>query len=332
MLIRLCGSWGIVLAAIVLAGPDSPPAGEVVRFLSQPAEPPTPGAVSVIDGQHVWVGLTYTADGGLSWVARCPPAMSGADFDLGAPCGVANTFFVTANRGWLTGTRSVWMTDDGGLTWRSQVPGRVYAMAFVGNRGWLAAGGAQSVQNYRTEDLGQTWNQCGSLWDLSQVGPWGSASFLDARNGWITVGSYGERGLPYRGGVARTADGGCTWKILWREPRPSGGMGDIRFVDNSFGWVIASFGTLLRTRDGGTHWSPVALPEPDFLQSAYLVSRSRGWIMGGTNEGSVLYYTTDAGAHWHSVSDEDIRANRGMAREIPVGWGEALVLSFQPRR
>jgi photosystem II stability/assembly factor-like uncharacterized protein len=246
---------------------------------------------------------------------------------------MANTFFVTAKRGWLTGTRSVWMTDDGGLTWRSQVPGHIHTMAFVGDSGWLAAGDGHSVQNYRTEDLGQTWNQCGSSWELSRVAPWSSASFLDARNGWITVGSYNDRELPYLGGVARTMDGGCTWKILWRDSDdPGENMGDIRFVDNSFGWLFTYYGRLLETRDGGTHWSPVALPEPDFLQSAYLVSRSRGWIIEGTNEGPVLHYTTDAGAHWHSVSNEDIRANRGMAREIPVAWGQALLLSFQLRR
>lgn len=318
---RHCGSLKLLLLAIWFCpGNGSPSVNDEIQFVREPANTPESGAVSVVDGLRAWVGLTYTADAGHSWVAMRPPPSAIDSFDLGAPPSAATTSFVTAKIGWLTGLDSVWMTRDGGVTWRRQMPGHFRMIAFVGSSGWLAADDGHSVRNYRTEDLGQTWRQCGPLWEPSEVAPWASAFFLDPKNGWMTVGSFDNRRRPYGGGVARTTDGGCTWRVLWRDDDAAENLGDIQFLDAAFGWLFASHGRLLETRDGGLHWKPLPLPTLWSIESAYLVSRTRGWAVGGAEHGSGFYMTSDGGEHWLSVSDAEVRENRGAAREIPVKW------------
>ena len=287
----------------------------------------------MIDSQDAWIGLTYTADGGDSWLSRLPPTSAAADFDLGAPPYAASTFFVTAARGWLTGLRSVWSTNDGGLTWRRDLPGHLHAVAMKGPRGWMGAGDGRVVENYTTDDFGATWKPCGYPWHPSEAAPWSSASFLDAAIGWVTIASYNERELPYLGGVAKTVDGGCTWNVLWRDRGAAAeNLAGIQFVDSTFGWLFASYGRLLQTTDGGSHWKSVPLPNEWRLEGAFLISRTKGWILGSPGSGSGLCYTTDGGAHWHDVSKQEIRRGGGLASELPARWADGFVRALQLRR
>jgi photosystem II stability/assembly factor-like uncharacterized protein len=206
-------------------------------------------------------------------------------------------------------------------------------VTFVGRHGWMDArvGLSARYRNYITDSFGEGWSQCGDPWTMSNVAPWSSASFLDSGNGWVTVGSFDDRELPSHGGVARTKDGGCTWEILWRDDDPSDNLGSIRFVDDRTGWLSVGYTRLLSTSDGGYHWKALRLP-PDFgLEDAYLVSRTAGWIKG-SGYGPALYYTLDAGAHWHAVPYQDLRENRGAAREIPAKWGAAFLLGVNLSR
>ena len=148
--------WIGPLVMVFTAGFDLLATVDVVRFVTEPVGKPPTGMVSVIDSQHVWIGLTYTDDGGASWTARRAPESVAQSF-VDMPSYAEPTYFLTARRGWLTGVDSVWMTDDGGLTWRRQVPGHIHTMTFEKGAGWMAAGNGQSVQNYVTADRGQNW-------------------------------------------------------------------------------------------------------------------------------------------------------------------------------
>ncbi len=200
-------------------------------------------------------------------------------------------------------------------------------MVFVNETGYMAAGDGYSVQNYITADRGQSWTQCGAPWRLSELAPISAVWFLGPRKGWITVADYDERELPITGGVARTTDGGCTWKTLWRDAEGEGEhLAKIQFIDDSYGWLTASYSRLLETHDGGVHWKPVAIPKKWMnLEGSYLVDRSRGWIIGSAADGLALYYTSDGGKHWTSVSQADFLARGGLAREIPPLWGHAFL-------
>lgn len=154
----------------VMIGPGLPATVEVVRFTSQPSAAPVVGPVSVIDGRHVWVGLTYTSDSGASWVARLPADAETRRF-LDIPSYGQSTLFTSVETGWLSGVDSVWMTNDGGLTWRPQVHGRIGGLVLTGKAGWMVAGDSRTSLNYTTTDSGQNWSRCGPQWDYSLVGP-----------------------------------------------------------------------------------------------------------------------------------------------------------------
>jgi len=306
---------------------------DVARFVAHPVGAPATGAASVIDARRAWVGLAYTGDGGASWTGWQVPSTPDVDFDLGVPPIAANTYFVTAERGWLTGTNSVWATDDGASTWRREMPGHLHAVALIGDDGWLAAGDGKSVRNYTTKDAGRTWKQCGPPWEPSEAAPLSSASFLDSTHGWATIGSFNKRDLPYLGGVAKTLDGGCTWKVIWRDSdNPGENLGDIRFVNANIGWLFSYYGKLLETMDGGAHWRTVQLPDDIRLEGAYLESPAKGWVLGSAAGSSGIYYTSDGGVQWHPIPVAEIRNNSGAAREIPPKWSSGFLRILQLRR
>ncbi len=172
--------------AIACLGQDNPPVPETVQFATHPAPGPEVGPISVIDRQHIWVGLSYTADGGVSWVGRFPPSSTHL-FEDTIPPGIQQARFVTENRGWLNGLGRVWVTSDAGLTWSPIFDGHFHMPGFYGNHGWVAVSDGRSVRNYVSKDLGMTWTQCGSDWKLPDGAPFSSISLVDERSGWITI-------------------------------------------------------------------------------------------------------------------------------------------------
>ena len=316
----------LALVLLVIIGYEARATVDAVEFSLAPTKAPVTGPVSAIDRQHIWVGLTYTGDGGISWTERCPPTDL-ADKFLDTPPYGQTTYFVTAAIGWLTGIDAVWATTDTGRTWEPKFRGHFHAITFAGEHGWMAVGDDRAVANYVSPDLGRTWTRCGSSWSLLEVAPLESASFIDAKHGWITIAQYDRLARPLAVGVARTTDGGCAWETLWWDSdRRGNSLAGIQFIDQTFGWLFADHGRLLQTEDGGKTWHRVVLPKPRFnLESAYLVDKKTGWILGSPAAGSTLYYTSDAGETWISVPDLDIRDNRGAAHTIPPLWGDMFL-------
>jgi hypothetical protein len=98
--------WIGALVLLFTVGFVSSATVDAVRFLSEPVDKPVTGAVSMIDPQHAWIGLTYTEDGGASWTAR-RPTESGTRRFADMPSYPEPTYFLTDSPGWLTGvTRS----------------------------------------------------------------------------------------------------------------------------------------------------------------------------------------------------------------------------------
>lgn len=308
-------------------------AGGAARFVAGSARTPETGPVSVIDARTAWVGLDFTQDGGASWRSHVPVAADRGDF-IDMPSGAEPTFFLTARRGWLSGRTSIWMTDDGGETWRSQMAGHFHVITFFKGHGWLGAGDERLVRNYVTSDDGNTWAECGAPWRLSEVAPFNAGMFIDARTGWITVARYDERRRVINSGVARTTDGGCTWETLWwQRPGSVERLGEVQFTDRSFGWLtMISSGALLSTENGGEHWGIVGTPEWIKLWSSYLLDQRHGWILGNTADGPALYTTSDSGRHWTSVSFDDFLAGRRLGREVPPLWGDAFLAKARATR
>ncbi len=302
---------------------------EVLHFSSRPVEKPgVGGLVSVIDAQHIWIGLDYSSDGGATWSGRFPPQDT-EEFDLMFPPQFQQAVFVTSNRGWLTGLRRTWQTEDGGITWSVAFDGgSARSLGHSGRHGWMATWGLNPPTNYITEDLGETWHPCGKPW-TSSAGPLDAAFFVNNRVGWIPVSSFDDQDK--RNGpasLAKTADGGCNWDLIWSDPLAGEDLYGVHFVDENFGWMGAGPQRLLETSDGGLHWRAVQLPRQDFrLEGLSLVNRQTGWVVGSPPPD--LYYTDDGGRRWHVVPDSDLREDREAAREIPPSWGIGLLMKLE---
>src|SRR5581483_8416852 len=136
-------------------------------------------------------------------------------------------------------------------------------------------------------------------------------AFRDAQHGIMGTGwqacanQGGAFGCKPQGTLSITNDGGTTWRVLLRTPRPvvqvtvDGGAERARFDD----------GETIGSRDGGRHWAPVVVPLvtgfagpcPPFT-AAFVI---KGWALCGTqssagNQGKYVYRLTARG--WKRIA------------------------------
>jgi BNR/Asp-box repeat len=316
----------IVLLAMANAFAQAPH-GIPARFEHKSATIPNlPWNVSVIDAAHIWVGLSHTADGGRTWNAFSPPASTSAAFINNVPSELQPTKFITDLRGFLISSEALWRTNDGGDNWSRLFDGRASVIFATKTTGTASVLGRNDLQTqYVSHDAGETWQKCGET-KLSEVLPSGTASFISETIGWSPVALFNEEHRPGRNGVARSDDGGCHWRLLsWYDDDR---VAQVTFGDVHVGWLLpASPGPIARTLDGGIHWKHVGTPLSYFNpEGAYLRDRNHGWIFGSSPElrgdDSGMYFTSDLGDTWQSIRKSDLKLNRGLARDIPLGWDE----------
>ena len=209
-------------------------------------------------------------------------------------------WFTDSLNGWVTGGGwaidggIVGRTRDGGRTWRFES-----GVVSPGGKG-LGLGRAQFRDSLHgcvvaahgrvlgTGDGGASWHPAsdwgwggGRLCDIQFIDPW---------NGWA-AGSL----------IARTEDGGETWRILVRGASENGYLfaNAVHFLDETHGWLVSHGGTLMRSEDGGHSWLPVALPlrdgERPTLWDITFSDASCGWVVG---ERGSIFHTRDSGATW----------------------------------
>jgi len=203
---------------------------------------------------------------------------------------------VTPTSGWaLTRTRLAW-TGDGARSWRTITPravpaARVRGAFFLDQRtGWVVAsartretGSQVQLAVYRTADAGATWSwsSLGTL-DLGGDdaaggyeggGVLAQPSFVDHRNGWVSVLTSSSRYKAHRF-LFRTTDGGATWTRLLRPPDVQRAV----LSSPTRGWAVVmghaaatsgqGRGTpgLYTTADAGRQWQRVGLVPPPSLR------------------------------------------------------------------
>ncbi len=218
--------------ALTAAPPETPASAPGLPLPALSAGAPlTITRIWMADAASGW-GLGYqepgethvlrTGDGGATWTDASPPA--GA-FPLTRPAALfrdAQTAWVAYPAG-MGQAASVWLTADGGDSWR-EIPLPVdagaeeFSPAFFaadGDSGWLLATVGAGMQHaysdlYATEDGGQTWSLVATpsseaaspLMGLPHTG-----MAFRGFTGWVTK----ENGVMDGVAFVSTADGGVTW-------------------------------------------------------------------------------------------------------------------------
>ena len=212
---------------------------------------------AVVGPQPPWLtpqseGALYrTADGGRSWQKVTNNA-------TGLPTAL-DIRFLDSRRGWAVGPKrnSLWITEDGGATWREQQVestayaadwGRFTAPTFLtADEGYLTAGGGYieggrlgRKELYWTNDAGRTWEKR-SEWDGER-----RPVFLTPEAGYIW--EYETRSVKW------THDGGRTWEArVWENNQA--GVEDVHFIDEQHGYALQ--GRIWRTTDSAATWTEV---------------------------------------------------------------------------
>jgi photosystem II stability/assembly factor-like uncharacterized protein len=115
--------------------------------------------------------------------------------------------------------------------------------------------------------------------------------------------------------------------VKWTDTGNNRLIFNVHFADAHTGWAVGDDGTILATRDGGTHWGLQNSGTETRLQSVYFVDTRTGWAVG--DRGTILA-TRDGGASWepqNSLTDKDLfgvhfaDAHTGWA----VGWGGTIL-------
>lgn len=87
---------------------------------------------------------------------------------------------------------------------------------------------------------------------------------------------------------------------VWQNPLPQGnGLTDIQFVDSLYGWTSGTFGTIMKTTDGGENWTIIQLPGKDLLMKISFASRNKGFC---SSYNRVTYTTNDGGLSWDTLN------------------------------
>lgn len=196
------------------------------------------------------------------------------------PTGFFPGWFVNRTTGWIAmsrgGVTALYKTADRGYTWTQQLPlpyPKLFQrdMSFVDeNVGFVVVGvidkGKMVSALYATVDGGQHW----ALRSLPERGSiTGGVDFVSASRGWVLIEHSSSPATLYS-----TTDGGHTWTSIGTAGRLAGvdardHLEGIRFDNAKQGWIAgwrpprgntASTALYYWTGDGGTSWTPDALP------------------------------------------------------------------------
>jgi photosystem II stability/assembly factor-like uncharacterized protein len=142
-------------------------------------------------------------------------------------------------------------------------------------------------------------------------------AFRDARHGVMGTGWLGCEssafGCKLQGTISRTSDGGKTWKVALRSPRPVVSV----TVDGTTAWARYDDGENLRSNDAGRTWHPAIGPNPlstpcspgDSVNAAVTTPGGRAWALcvgqAAAGNASKSVYRL-AGSGWKQISHTEI--------------------------
>ncbi|MGI8469664.1 MAG: WD40/YVTN/BNR-like repeat-containing protein [Pyrinomonadaceae bacterium] len=265
--------------------------------------------------------LAMTSDGGRNWTRQ----------NLNTTDTINEIYFRSDDNGYVLAGRRIYLTKDGGKTWRENVivnkndyknltPEFLSVRFSDKKRGWIVG----SLSNQREEvvdslvlqttDGGETWSRVivptkEELYHLD---------FTNNDNGWIV----GNRGL-----ILNTRDGGQTWQA--QSSGTTSSLYNVDFRDSDNGVAVGGDGIILRTKNGGINWSKISSGINKSLLRVNFVSDKNGWIVGG---GGTILRTDDKGRTWTRQDSQTQDSLYGLFMEKKYGWAvgkKGIILQYQ---
>lgn len=140
--------------------------------------------------------------------------------------------------------------------------------------------------------------------------------FFDVKS----LGNDGFILLGYRSALARSEDGGATWKKLPSPTKRS--LTRLSFVDAKHGWGVGHEGIIFATENGGDAWTEQQSDTKLSLFDVSFVNPQKGWAVGDL---STITATGDGGKTWKAQKLEmsmiGVREDMSLAITDPIFYG-----------
>jgi len=213
---------------------------------------------------------------------------------VGAAAAVAGLLFAGCRPVWWNWGR---LHTPGMVEQRSGVTADLRAVNAVDQEtAWASGTGGTWL---RTSDAGRTWSS-GTVPGAEQL-DFRSLAAFDGRGAIVL-----SAGSPAR--MFRTADGGASWREVYRNEAPGIFFDALRFADESRGYALADpIGgrfVLLETTDAGDSWTELPGPQARPGEGAFAASNSalavRGDVLWFATGGSAarVFRSADRGRTW----------------------------------
>lgn len=275
---------------------------------------------------HGWIAgdagyLAYTTDGGQTWTK----------YPLDTTEDINEIYFRNEESGYLVASRKMFVTRDGGRTWRETViyrPGdfrggtpEFLSIRFADKRRGLVVGSVLNRKGdvieslvMRTDDGGETWRRLSvpSKAELFHLVYHGSS------HAWIV----GDGGV-----VLASTNGGDSWGL--QRSGTTNALFNVDFRDDNEGYAVGEKGTILRTDNGGATWDKVSNGNIVSLMRVDFADDKTGWIVG---HGGTILRSGDRGYTWTRLDSRTTSSLYGLFMSKKYGWAvgaKGLLLRFQ---